>query len=614
MSRTFSRSIASRWIAVGSLALFLAAHPGCGGGGGGGPGVTAPAVVDLGAVSATLVTVTSRTFRNPLGVPAMATEPAAAGPFRIDPGSLPVLVAAGGSVTLPLLFSPGAPGLQEGDVTLRFTAGTQSAAASESYRATVETLSFSAAPNQLDFEIVMPRTSRDLTTRLSNASALSPVTISAFTAPSAEVALVSPSLPFTVLPGAQVDVSVRFTAAAGDALDGVLRLGPGDAGGPLDLTLLANQELREVITDFGSVAFSGGDTAELQVVVSADAISLSLEALGGTSDVLGLAALTGPGAKVYENTSSTGAYIWSPGQEAFTAQVPNTDRTDVQLVPGGGTYKFRIRRLSGSATSCAVRAIVERRPGGLNVDGVLDLNVWLAQGLTVDAAGAPTETRLQAVLTSLDGILAAQGVRLGDIDYYDVNDATYDFVTNAEFGGLLALTSSASVERLNLFFVQEALGGGVVGVAGTIGGPRINGTTVSGVMSVYDGFGTSTIGLVAAHEIGHFLGLYHTVEQTGGHDFMDDTAQCLASGTNTACPTAGGGYLMHWQALGGTTITGGQGVVIRGHPLLDATPSATPKPRHSQALKQSDLFELWSFDEHWCGTCRAESAAKAHPR
>jgi hypothetical protein len=240
---------------------------GCGGGGGGAALPVVPTVIDLGTVSATQVTVASRTFRNPLGVAATATEPTPAGAF-VDPGSLPVLVAAGAQVTLPLVFTPAAPGLEEGEVTLLFTAGAQTAVAGESYRATVETLTFSAAPQALDFAVVMPGGSRDLTTRLSNSSTLSPVTISAFTAPSAEVTILSPSLPFTVQPGAQVDVSVRFTPTAGDELDGLLRLGPGDAGGPLDVALRANQELREVWTDFGSVAFVSGDTARLQVEVS----------------------------------------------------------------------------------------------------------------------------------------------------------------------------------------------------------------------------------------------------------------------------------------------------------------------------------------------------------
>ena len=142
---------------------------------------------------------------------------------------------------------------------------------------------------------------------------------------------------------------------------------------------------------------------------------------------------------------------------------------------------------------------------------------------------------------------------------------------------MLQTSSTAMDVRLNLFFVRTAFGGGVLGVAGTLSGPAQNGTSQSGVMSLYienpSQGQRDLVALVAAHEIGHFVGMWHTVEQSGSHDQVLDTAECPANGTNANCPTAGGGYLMHWQALGGSDITNGQGGVIRAHPLMDAAPA-----------------------------------------
>ena len=163
----------------------------------------------------------------------------------------------------------------------------------------------------------------------------------------------------------------------------------------------------------------------------------------------------------------------------------------------------------------------------------------------------------------------------------------------------------ATEPRLNLFFVELALGGGVVGVSSTICGPRANGTRLSGVMSVYSGFTNNTIGLIAAHEIGHFLGLYHTAEQNGDHDFVDDTLECPASGSNTTCPVRGGGYLMHWQAVGGSDLTNGQGLVLRGHPHVDVGGGSSSKMAARLApIDATSLAEILALPEGWCGTCR----------
>ena len=130
-------------------------------------------------------------------------------------------------------------------------------------------------------------------------------------------------------------------------------------------------------------------------------------------------------------------------------------------------------------------------------------------------------------------------------------------------------------------------------------------------MSLYDGgYSPQGIGLVAAHEIGHYLGLYHTCESDGSHDFVDDTAECPASGTNSVCPQAGGGYLMHWQAVGGTTLTGGQGLVVRGHPAVGAAllPAALHAARVPLPVIVSDALPAG-----WCGT-RAPLAKDETPR
>src|SRR5205814_1494145 len=117
---------------------------------------------------------------------------------------------------------------------------------------------------------------------------------------------------------------------------------------------------------------------------------------------------------------------------------------------------------------------------------------------------------------------------------------------------MFTLSSAHPGNTMNLFLVQglhdpnPSTSGTIVGIDGTIPGPSsFNGTVQSGaVVSMADLFstfsGTCPIGsydlcrsgadltaFIAAHETGHFLGLFHTSEQECDvFDPLSDTLKC----------------------------------------------------------------------------------------
>jgi hypothetical protein len=164
-----------------------------------------------------------------------------------------------------------------------------------------------------------------------------------------------------------------------------------------------------------------------------------------------------------------------------------------------------------------------------------------------------------------------------------------------ELDQMLLLSSAHPGNTVSLFLVQSITsqsnaGGSVVGIDGTIPGPAsFSGTVHSGAAaSLVDLFsgtcgggmdllncGADEVAYIAAHEAGHFLGLFHTTEPDGrSFDPLTDTPKCpcipcassqdLPKCTGTAslfvlanqcsgalarpaCASAGGDNLMFWQ-------------------------------------------------------------------
>jgi hypothetical protein len=127
------------------------------------------------------------------------------------------------------------------------------------------------------------------------------------------------------------------------------------------------------------------------------------------------------------------------------------------------------------------------------------------------------------------------------------------------------------MDAVNVFFVDEIIGpfgagfGVLLGIAGGIPGPILSpGTPRGGVaISTQEAPGIdAAIETTTAHEIGHYLGLFHTIEEDFGgffptiYDPLPDTPEQNDKS-----------WLMHYNGVG-EKLSEWQGIVMRSNPVI----------------------------------------------
>ncbi|MBF0311078.1 MAG: hypothetical protein HQL56_16305 [Magnetococcales bacterium] len=197
-----------------------------------------------------------------------------------------------------------------------------------------------------------------------------------------------------------------------------------------------------------------------------------------------------------------------------------------------------------------------------------------------------TTAQVSAAMERLRSTYANNGVTVTVNTPITISGSSYASVsTNYNNSTTGALISQGSAGVVNLFFVEDFLDGDT-SLLGLV--PNIPGSL--GVAGNYDGFlinvsahlvgvnlDTSFLGDTAAHEMGHFMGLYHTTESDGSsYDILDDTPRCTTD-TNrdglyslSECLNSDGHNLMFWQGSSGTdqtTLTSDQQHVLRYSPI-----------------------------------------------
>ena len=135
------------------------------------------------------------------------------------------------------------------------------------------------------------------------------------------------------------------------------------------------------------------------------------------------------------------------------------------------------------------------------------------------------------------------------------------------------------VLSVNVFFVRGMQLGGAIGISLGLPGPAgFHGTQGSGVIftaeymggQTPDGRGNPVDGNlftapVLAHEVGHYLGLFHTSEQNGfSFDVLEDTAECSRISPN--CPDIDN-LMFPFAGSTSSTITPDQAFVLGVNPL-----------------------------------------------
>ena len=219
------------------------------------------------------------------------------------------------------------------------------------------------------------------------------------------------------------------------------------------------------------------------------------------------------------------------------------------------------------------------RTGGVPLQGTLNIDVYLLTSDGLTHSSAPSNMLVQRMINTLAAIYAPSGVCIGTVTFYDLPAWAKD-----RFGTVLNTDDTSPCSDLSqlytlsqqnrntipIFLVDqlttsETDGSGnpltVLGKDGTIPGPTSYGSTISSgaVVTAADLMsstcagsrnfatcGADRVGYYAAHEIGHYLGLYHTTEAAGTtFDPLSDTPQCqcdqcISANSPTLCADEGG--------------------------------------------------------------------------
>lgn len=223
----------------------------------------------------------------------------------------------------------------------------------------------------------------------------------------------------------------------------------------------------------------------------------------------------------YSESELTGVGTYGEIALDWPIGVPYAPKFDDYAVPGG-QYELRVE--TDETTPCLY--VVEKRAGT-----TLDLNFYLVAGDGLTPETAETDPDFQEALGYMEDLYDEVGIEIGETRFFELDEedqARFEVVNSREEAQRLTAHGEPPSDTLgghlsvDVFLVEtlrlENQSGQAVNVlgmsAGVPGAPGMHGNARNGlVFQTADlGFDNEHVGLIMAHEIGHYLGLRHTTE------------------------------------------------------------------------------------------------------
>ena len=354
-----------------------------------------------------------------------------------------------------------------------------------------------------------------------------------------------------------------------------------------------------ITTDYGSITVDIPESVGIGIVLAGTNANLKFIEHGIIFDP-STDCMTGPAGNVpfsfnHRDWSGDGLIDDDPGSlvnyQAPALFFPNNGQ---QWVLPAGTYTFPVGSVNAAETateSDTLTATVYYMTASATKP-TLKVNLWLVAGVKAGIssdAGVALDPEILGATTYLTDIFqnnANIAVNVAVTAQYIAATGYAILDTFTEIDTLVKSYPAAPTpdDAVNIFVVDSMgeqtsaspiIPAGYIGLALGLPGPFLKqGTVVSGVLAEYqhDGNG-ATLGSIITHELGHYLGLYHTTQtnpdQTGyiGYDPIADTAVCSTTPLST-CADKDNLMFPVEMGISPLKVTVEQGRVLRLNPVM----------------------------------------------